>query len=42
MAEKKAKNIHEVTIEISGKAWEEKLDETFNKVIKKVVLLKKI
>ena len=36
MAEKKAKNIHEVTIEISGKAWEEKLDETFNKVIKKV------
>ena len=36
MAEKKAKNIHEVTIEISGKAWEEKLEETFKKVIKKV------
>ena len=32
----KAKNIHEITIEISGDEWKEKLDETFKKVIKKV------
>lgn len=34
--EKKAKNIHEVKVEITGKDWEKKLDETFNKIIKKV------
>lgn len=34
--EKKAKNIHEVTVEISGEKWEQKLDETFKKVIKTV------
>lgn len=34
--EKKAKNIHEVTVEINGDAWEKKLDETFKKVIKTV------
>ena len=32
----KAKNIHEITIEISGDEWKTKLDETFKKVIKKV------
>lgn len=32
----KAKNIHEITIEINGKKWEEILDETFKKVIKTV------
>ena len=36
MAEKKAKNIHEVTVEISGEKWEGILEETFKKVIKKV------
>ncbi len=34
--EKKAKNIHEVTVEITGAEWEQKLDETFKKVIKTV------
>lgn len=34
--EKKAKNIHEVKIEITGAEWEQKLDETFKKVIKTV------
>jgi len=34
--EKKAKNIHEVTVEITGTEWEQKLDETFKKVIKTV------
>ena len=34
--EKKAKNVHEVLIEISGSDWQEKLNETFKKVIKKV------
>lgn len=34
--EKKAKNIHEVTIEITGDEWQQKLDETFKKVIKTV------
>ena len=34
--EKKAKNVHEVLIEISGNDWQEKLNETFKKVIKKV------
>ncbi len=34
--EKKAKNIHEVKVEITGKDWEKKLDETFKKIIKKV------
>ena len=36
MAEKKAKNIHEITIEINGSEWEQILDNTFKKVIKKV------
>lgn len=34
--EEKAKNIHEVKVEITGKDWEKKLDETFKKIIKKV------
>ncbi len=34
--EKKAKNIHEVTVKINGDAWKKKLDETFKKVIKTV------
>lgn len=34
--EKKVKNIHEVKVEITGKDWEKKLDETFKKIIKKV------
>lgn len=34
--EKKAKNIHEIKVEINGKDWEKKLDETFKKIIKKV------
>ena len=34
--EKKAKNIHEVTVEITGDEWAKKLDETFKKVIKTV------
>ncbi len=34
--EKKAKNIHEVTVEITGDKWEKKLDEMFKKVIKTV------
>lgn len=34
--EKKAKNIHEVKIEIAGEAWAKKLDDTFKKVIKTV------
>mgnify|MGYP004564645461 CR=1 FL=1 len=33
---KKAKNIHEIEISISGADWEKKLDEAFKKVIKKV------
>ena len=32
--EKKAKNIHEIKVEITGKDWEKKLDETFKKIIK--------
>lgn len=32
----KAKNVHEVIIEINGDEWEKILDETFKKVIKKV------
>lgn len=36
MAEKKAKNIHEVTVTIDGDEWKKKLDETFKKVIKTV------
>ena len=34
--EKKAKNIHEVTVEITGEEWAKNLDETFKKVIKTV------
>ena len=34
--EKKANNVHEILIEIKGKDWEEKLNETFKKIIKKV------
>ena len=34
--EKKAKNVHEILIEINGSDWQEKLDETFKKFIKKV------
>lgn len=34
--EKKAKNVHEIKVEITGKDWEKKLDETFKKIIKKV------
>ena len=34
--EKKAKNVHEITIEISGDEWQQKLDETFKKVIKTI------
>ena len=36
MAEKKAKNIHEIKIEINGEEWEKILDNTFKKVIKTV------
>ena len=36
MKEKKAKNIHEVTVTIDGDEWKKKLDETFKKVIKTV------
>lgn len=36
MEKKKAKNIHEIKIEITGDEWKRKLDETFNKVIKTV------
>lgn len=36
MAEKKAKNIHEVTVSFDGDEWKKKLDETFKKVIKTV------
>ena len=36
MEEKKAKNIHEVTVTIDGDEWKKKLDETFKKVIKSV------
>ena len=36
MAEKKAGNIHEVTISINGDEWKKKLDEAFKKVIKTV------
>ena len=36
MAEKKAKNIHEIKIEISGEDWKKVLDDTFKKVIKTV------
>lgn len=34
--EKKAKNIHEITVEITGDEWSKKLDQTFKKVIKTV------
>ncbi len=34
--EKKAKNIHEVKIEITGDEWSKKIDEAFKKVIKTV------
>ena len=34
--EKRAKNVHEIKVEITGKDWEKKLDETFKKIIKKV------
>ncbi len=34
--EKKAKNIHEIKIEIKGDEWKKILDNTFDKVIKKV------
>lgn len=33
---KKAKNIHEIEISITGADWENKIDEAFKKVIKKV------
>lgn len=36
--EKKAKNVHEIKVEITGKDWEKKLDETFKKIIKKVTI----
>ncbi len=36
MEKKKAKNIHEIKIEITGDEWKRKLDETFNKVIKTI------
>lgn len=36
MAEKKAKNIHEVTIEVNGDEWKKVIDDTFKKVIKTV------
>lgn len=32
----KAKNIHEISIEINGNEWKEKIDKAFNKVIKEV------
>ena len=34
--EKKAKNIHEVKIEINGDEWSKKIDDAFKKVIKTV------
>ena len=34
--EKKAKNVHEIIIEIKGEEWNKILDDTFKKVIKKV------
>ena len=34
--EKKAKNIHEIKIEIKGNKWTQKIDEAFNKVIKEI------
>lgn len=36
MAEKKAENIHEITVEFNGDDWKNKVNETFKKVIKKV------
>ena len=33
---KKAKNIHDVEVSITGTDWEKKLDDAFKKVIKKV------
>lgn len=36
MAEKKAKNIHEVKVNITGDEWKKILDDTFKKVIKTV------
>ena len=36
MAEKKAKNIHEIKIEVNGDKWLKKQDEAFNKIIKEV------
>lgn len=36
MAEKKAKNIHEIKVEIKGEEWTKKIDEAFNKVIKEI------
>ena len=36
MAEKKAKNIHEIKVEIKGEEWAKKIDEAFNKVIKEI------
>lgn len=36
MAEKKAKNIHEIKVNITGDEWNEILDNTFKKVIKTV------
>lgn len=36
MAEKKAKNIHEIEIEFNGEDWKKVLDDTFKKVIKTV------
>lgn len=36
MAEKKVKNVHEITIDINGEKWEKILDNTFKKVIKTV------
>lgn len=34
--EKKAKNVHEIIVEIKGEEWNKILDDTFKKVIKKV------
>ena len=34
--EKKAKNIHEIKIEIKGDEWKKILDNTFDKVIKRL------
>lgn len=36
MAEKKAKNIHEIEIEFNGEDWKKVLDDTFKKVVKTV------